>query len=295
MEATLFSLTGLAILVRIIANPLANVFQKQLTHRAVEPLFITGATFGLLTLVCLISFQPLPIASLSKAFWLNMVLTSLFAVLGNVFLVRALQVGDLSVLGPVNAYKSVVGLLLGGVLLHEIPNGWGLIGTVLIVAGSYVVVADRQKSVSLSVFQRPAIRLRLLALVFSAADGAFLKKSILESTPYIAFFFWCALSFLFTLLWISLTVRHSWRPQLAALSSHRRIFIGLCLLVGLTQYTSNIVLASMPVGYALALFQLSALVSVGLGYHFFREQHIARKLLGAGIMVTGAVLITLLG
>lgn len=295
MEATLLSLTGLAVLVRIVANPLANVFQKQLTHRGINPLFITGATFGLLTVACLIGWQQVPITSLSNTFWSTIVLTSLFAVLGNVFLVRALQVGDLSVLGPINAYKSVVGLVLGIVLLHEIPDWWGLIGILLIVAGSYVVVTDRGKPVSRSIFQRPAIRLRLLALLFSAADGAFLKKALLESTPFVAFFCWCALSFLFTLVWMGLTTRRDWRPQLAALSSHKCVFAGLCLLVGLTQYTSNIVLASLPVGYALALFQLSALVSVGMGYYFFREQHIARKLLGAGIMLAGAVLITLLG
>ncbi|QJD80649.1 EamA family transporter [Spirosoma rhododendri] len=295
METTLFSLTGFAVLVRILANPLANVLQKQLTHRAIDPLILTSATFGLLTVACLTGWQQLMFAGLSDTFWLNMVLTSLFAVLGNVFLVRALRVGDLSVLGPINAYKSVVGLLLGVLLLHEVPNGWGMVGMLLIIAGSYVVITNRHEPLSWDTLQRPEVRLRLLALVFSAADGAFLKKAILESTPFVAFFYWCGLSFAFTLGWISLTARRGWQPQFTALMSHKGQLAGLCVLVGLTQFTSNIVLSRMSVGYTLALFQLSALVSVGLGYHFFREQHIARKLLGAGIMVAGAMLITLLG
>lgn len=295
MEPTLFSLTGLAVLVRILANPLANVFQKQLTHRAVDPLFVTGATFGLLTVACLPGWSQLRFDGLSTAFWLNMILTSLFAVLGNVFLVRALRIGDLSVLGPINAYKSVVGLLLGVILLHEIPSWWGITGVALLIVGSYVVVTDRHERISWAALQQPAVRLRLFALVFSAADGAFLKKAILTSTPFIAFFYWCGLSFLFTVGWIALTIHHNWRPQLTALADHKHLFAGLCVMVGLTQFTSNIVLAQLPVGYALALFQLSALISVGLGYHFFREQHILRKLVGAVIMVGGAVLITLLG
>ena len=50
-------LTAIAILVRIVANPLSNVFQKQLTQRTAEPLFITMATYGFLTLACL-AFWP---------------------------------------------------------------------------------------------------------------------------------------------------------------------------------------------------------------------------------------------
>ena len=295
MEPAFISLTSLAVFIRIVANPLANVFQKQLTHRAVDPLFVAGATFGLLTVACFPGWSRLQFDGLSTSFWLNMVLTSLFAVLGNVFLVRALRIGDLSVLGPINAYKSVVGLLLGVVILQEIPSLWGVVGVALLIVGSYVVVTNRHERMSWAVVRQPAVRLRLLALVFSAADGAFLKKSIFNSTPFIAFFYWCGLSFLFTLGWIGLTMRHNWRLQLTALASHKRLFLGLCVMVGLTQFTSNLVLSRMPVGYALALFQLSALVSVGLGYHFFQEQHMLRKLLGALIMVGGAAIITLLG
>ncbi|MEO8522975.1 MAG: EamA/RhaT family transporter, partial [Acidobacteriota bacterium] len=51
----------------------------------------------------------------------------------------------------------------------------------------------------------------------------------------------------------------------------------------------------MQVGYSLALFQLSALVSVFLGYRYFHERHTRRRLLGAAIMVAGAALIVTLG
>jgi len=295
MEPVFVWLTSLAILIRIVSNPLANVFQKQLTHRTVDPLFVTGATFGVLTVACLFGWPQLRFVDLPTSFWLNMILTSLFAVLGNVFLVRALRVGDLSILGPINAYKSIVGLLLGIVMLHETPNWWGVVGVVLLIAGSYVVVANRHQRISWAVVQQPAVRLRLLALVFSAADGAFLKRAMLASTPFVTFFYWCGLSFLFTLGWIALTMRRNWRPQLDTLVNHKPLFLSLCVMVGLTQLTSNLVLSRMPVGYALALFQLSALVSVGLGYHFFQEQHVLRKLLGALIMVGGAAIVMLLG
>ena len=71
--------------------------------------------------------------------------------------------------------------------------------------------------------------------------------------------------------------------------------MGLFVTVGITQMASNVALERLPVGYALALFQTSALLSVLFGYRFFREQDISRKLIGAAVMVTGAVLFVLLG
>ncbi|MBD2699957.1 EamA family transporter [Spirosoma sp. BT702] len=295
MLATLITFTAFAVLLRIVANPLANVFQKQLTQRTADPLFVISATYGFLSVTCLAFWPQLRLYDLPAEFWYYMLVTSVLAMFGNVFLVKALHLGDLSVLGPINAYKSVVGMLTGIFLLNEIPGWWGLAGILLIIVGSYVVLADKKQRSGFSwqIFQRPEIKLRLAALVFSAIDGVFLKKAILVSTPTIAFFYWCLLGFICTLIWIGLTMRRQWRPQLNRLFSEKLIFLGLCLAVGVTQLSSNVALAGMPVGYALALFQLSALFSVLFGYQFFQEKDIARKLIGAGIMVAGAVVITL--
>jgi len=294
MLLVVLSLTSLAVLLRIVANPLSNVFQKQLTQRSADPLFVIAATYGFLTLSCLAFWSQLRFENLPAAFWQSMVLVGALALIGNVFLVKALQIGDLSVLGPINAYKSVVGMLVGIFLLREIPSWLGLLGVLLILAGSYVVLgnAQQRKGFSWGVFQRPEVRLRLAALVFSAVDGVLLKKAIVLSTPTTAFFYWCFFGFLFSLVWIGLTLRRQWPGQVRLLFSQRTTYLALFLTVGLTQLASNVALAGMQVGYALALFQTSALISVLFGYQFFRETDIVRKLIGAGIMVVGAVLIT---
>src|SRR6185369_314708 len=126
------------ILVRIVANPLSNVFQKVLTQRTANPLFIIGITHGLLSLVCLPLFFFLPTPS--SEFWLNISLCALLAVGGNVLIVAALKRSDLSVLGPINAYKSVVSLVPGMIILGEYPGPSGLAGMALIAAGSYLLL-----------------------------------------------------------------------------------------------------------------------------------------------------------
>src|SRR5271163_454276 len=124
---------SLCILIRIVANPFSNVFQKLLTRRGAHPLFIICAVHGLLTLVC-IPLYLIDLPPLSSEFWWTMALCSLFTVSGNVLIVYALKRSDLSVLGPINAYKSVVSLVPGIIFLNEIPDLLGLVGIALIVA-----------------------------------------------------------------------------------------------------------------------------------------------------------------
>src|SRR5215208_6212217 len=133
-------LTLLAVIARIVSNPLSNVFQKQLAQRSAEPLFIIAATHGLLTTLALPLLLGRPLGALGVAFWANMTTAAVLAVSGNAILVYALRSSELSILGPINAYKAVVSLLLAVVLIGEVPTLFGLIGVTLIVAGSYVVI-----------------------------------------------------------------------------------------------------------------------------------------------------------
>jgi drug/metabolite transporter (DMT)-like permease len=291
----LITLTSLAVLIRIVANPLSNVFQKQLTQRSAEPLFVTSATYGFLSVVCLVFWNEVRLENLPTAFWWNALLVGLLAVLGNVFLVKALHTGDLSVLGPINAYKAVVSIVFGALLLNEIPSWLGLLGVGLIVAGSYFVLgsAGQGRGFSWALLRQPEIQLRIAALVCSAIEAVFIKKAMLLSSPLTTFVFWCLLGFVLSAGWLTISLRDRWREQLGVLVSQKTTYFALFLSVGLMQFSTNVAFSGTQVGYALALFQTSALLSVLFGYQFFREKGITRKLIGAAIMVTGAVLIVL--
>ncbi|MBO0938083.1 EamA family transporter [Fibrella sp. HMF5335] len=294
MLSALFSLPFVAVGVRIIANPLANVFQKQLTHRSAVPLFVTCATYGFLTLACLTVLNHFALTDLSAVFWQNMLVCSVLGVLGNVFLVKATHLGDLSVLGPINAYKAVVSLLAGIVVLGELPSWLGLTGVGLIVAGSYIVLSKGGGSTwSWAIVNQPEVRLRLMALLCSGIDGVFLKRAIQLSSPGTAFFFWCWLGFVMSLVWFVTTQWRTSPAQATILARKWPTYLALFVCIGLMQVSTNIAFSRMQVGYALALFQTSALLSVLFGYRFFNETGLIRKLTGAVIMVTGAVLIIL--
>ncbi len=67
----------------------------------------------------------------------------------------------------------------------------------------------------------------------------------------------------------------------------------MILAVALMQYSTNYVFSKMNVSYALALFQLSTILSVFLGVNIFNEGKLLKKLIASIIMLIGAVILIL--
>ncbi|HEU4939916.1 MAG TPA: EamA family transporter [Vicinamibacterales bacterium] len=292
-------LTFAFIVVRILANPLANVFQKQLTQRSVHPIFVIAVVHTVLAIGCLPYCLVPGRLDLAAGVWSNMITAALLAVTGNVLLVYALSGSDLSILGPVNAYKSVVSLGLGVFLVGERPTPIGLLGVLLIVAGSYFVI-DRKVNQPLSnAFVRfvsgRGVQLRFAALFLSATEALFLKRAIVLSSPAIVFVLWSVLGFAIALAWTLLSLRRELAGQLAAVKSAFVTFVRLALATGAMQLATVLTFRDLQVGYSLALFQLSTIVTVLLGRRFFAETNIGERLIGSIVMAAGAALIVVFG
>jgi drug/metabolite transporter (DMT)-like permease len=288
-----FFLSG-AVLLRILSNATGNVFQKQLTVSGNHPLLVNFLTYLLLSIVCFPVAISINWRALPDSFWYYSVLGGLIGALGNGFLVKALQKGDLSVLAPINSYKSVVSIIIGVFLLGEIPNGWGVLGIVLIIYGSYFVLDTTEERFSWTLLKKPEIRFRLWAMVLTAVEAVFVKKVVLASSTTIAFVSWCLFGAVFSGLLLFI-YRLDIKNELSKISqTNRTQYAFLVACVGTMQFTTNYVFDHIPVGYALSLFQLSAIVSVFFGHRLFNEQAIRQKLIGSAIMITGSIVIILL-
>lgn len=291
--------TPVFVAARVLANPVSNVFQKQLALAHAAPLFVVAATHALLSIPALVVLAVQPALGARPGFAASIGIAAALAVAGNTVLVHALEAGDLSVLGPINAFKAVLSMLLGALFIGEIPTSAGLAGTLLIVSGSYFIVdrppGSRRRAAFARFFGDPAVRLRILALVLSATEAVFLKRAILLSSPLIVFLFWSILGFALSALALAIVARPETRDGLAGFGRLWRTFVWLAATAGIMQLATLLAFGVMQVGYSLALFQLSALVSVFLGRRYFHEHHTRRRLLGAAIMVAGAALIVTLG
>jgi drug/metabolite transporter (DMT)-like permease len=284
----------IAVALRIISNPLGNVFQKQLTSRGSNPLVVNFFTYLLLSLACLLFSFSVEWSALPLTFWEYSVLAGISGALGNGFLVKALHKGELSVLGPINSYKSVIAITGGVIMLSEIPGLVGIIGIVLIIFGSYFVLDTTSERFSIALFKRSDIRYRLLAMILTAVEAVFIKKIIISSSSTIAFFSWCFFGALFSFI-LLFVYRINLKKELSENIRSDNLIKYLLLIgcVGTMQFSTNYTFAHMQVGYALSLFQLSTIISIFFGYRFFKEEDILKKTAGSLIMITGSILIIL--
>ncbi|MBQ7684278.1 MAG: EamA family transporter [Bacteroidaceae bacterium] len=288
-------LVYLAVLLRILSNPVSNVFQKQLTDGGGHhPLVVNAVSYELLSVVSMALFGwRVDWLSFPPEFWLWATLAGVCGGIGNGFLVLALRGGDLSVLGPINSYKSIVGLVTGIILLGELPSWAGVLGMTLIVGGSYFVFDTTDEGFSWRMLRNREIRYRIWAMILTAIEAVFLKKVVLLSDTPTSLVTWCCFGMVFAFLSLAL-MRIPLRSDLRKNSSSD--WLRYCLLVlsiGTMTLTTNYAFKYMNVGYALALFQLSTLVSIAFGYKLFHETDIRKKVLGSVIMIVGSAIIIL--
>lgn len=288
-------LTWLLIGVRIVANPLSNAGQKLLVGHGVAPLAVVCATHALLSVACVPLLVAFPLPA-TVEFWMNMAICAVLAVAGNALIVRALALSDLSVLGPINAYKSVVGLLLAIPMLGEMPGFLAVGGVAVIVAGNHLLVRREPGECGTGwqrFFNDRGVQCRFAALALGAVEAIFLKKAWQASATLPTFITWAMMVFLASTLAVASLGWGQIQSALGICRGHPLLLAGLAATTGLMQFSTVVVLGELPVGYALALFQTSAIVSVLVGHRVFTEPHLRRRLVGSAVMVVGAALVVL--
>ncbi|HBP07107.1 MAG TPA: EamA family transporter [Lentisphaeria bacterium] len=287
-------LIPLVVGIRIFANSFLNVFQKRLIAAVPNALEINFVMYLLLSLGMLPFASAFPFGTLPPEFWFWAALVGIAGSCGNACMVKALERGELSVLGPINAWKPVVAMTGGILLLSEIPSAGGTAGLGLIVWGSYLVLGADEGKFRFRILLRTDIRYRFAALFCTALEAVFLKKLILLSSTGQAFLANCWAGAVFCLLGTLLLPRGAVSPAvLLRPRGHAAMLILLALCFGAMQYATNTAFLLLPVGPALALFQLSAVVNLWLGWKLFHESGMRRKIAGTVLTVAGAVLIIL--
>lgn len=281
-------LTTLAVILRILSNPTANMFEKKVSSEG-SSLYTNFYSYLFMSLCCIPLAFHYEWASLPVAYWKYAFTAGFLCAVGRACMVKALQLGELSVLGPVNSYKSVVGLVIGIFLLSEIPSVYGLLGMVLIIYGSWFVFDTTEEGFSWKLLKRKDINLRFAALILTGIEAVILKKVILLSNVAMAFITWAWSGAVFTFLIIILT-----RRQFVGIKKHQLSwYFMICAGLALMQLSTNYVFQHMKVGYALALFQLSTIVNLVFGVEFFNEKDFRKKFIGTLIMTLGSVVIIL--
>ena len=268
------------VLTRIVSNSSLNVFQKILTSKGAKSSAVNFCTYFGLTVLGVLLFPFFQGLNYTSELMENFLCVGLLGALGNFFIIKALSLGELSSLAPINSYKPVVALIIAFLYLGEQPSLWAVFGIFLIIFGTYIIYDFKKLN------NRTAFYYRIFALIFSGSEAVFIKKIILLTNIHTSFFLWALSGLIFCSLFLL-----GAKEKIKIPSIKEQLF--LIFFVGIMQYSTNFVFAHMKVSYALALFQLSTLLSVFLGVNIFKEKNLRRKIAASIIMIMGAVIIIL--
>lgn len=276
----------IAILFRIFSNSFSNVFQKKLTKSGEAATCINCINYILMSLISTPLLLLVNFSLITPEFWLYAIAGGITGAIGNCFMVLALKQGELSVLGPINSYKAIVGMIFGIFLLHEYPNIYGLLGIGLIIIGSYFILESPKALL------RKDIQYRIYALIFTAIEAVFIKKVIILSSIASSFIISSFLGAIFSYL-----IMRILENEKLHIPTKKNIimYISTTLCFAIMTFTTAYVFKYMNVGYALSLFQLSIILNVILGYKLFNEKKLIKKLLGSLIILIGSAAILIFG
>ena len=285
----------IVILGRVIFASFANVLQKKLAIQNHHPLFIVMASYALLSVISLPILLSLPIVHLSEYFWVNIVIAALLDMAGTLFLVFSLSKTDLSIFGPLNAYKIVISMLLAMVFLSEIPSSQGFLGISIIITGSFFLMQGTTKTTNqqslFMLFTNRGVQYRFLSILLFSIGTLPLKNAVMEGQALTTTIFWCLIGFPLAILSYFLFNKREEQSFFQQAKPVLPELTYLAITLFLMQYLTMIVLSKLLIAYSLALFQFSMVLQVFLGYRIFKEKNIKSRLIACLIMSIGSLLV----
>jgi drug/metabolite transporter (DMT)-like permease len=281
---------------RLFLSSVSNVFQKQLSHQGLHPFYIVATTYAVLSVLSLPFAINTAFSHLGPSFWINVFMASLLDVGGWIFMVMSLSKTDLSVFGPLNAYKVVISMLLAIVFLGEVPTLQGFAGVAVIVAGSFLLLPPSGGAAPnglKQLLQERGVQARFLSILLFSIGTLFLKGSLEHSTPLETLIFWSWFGLPLILLANAFLSADHLTDNVKKSQPHVSYITAIGTAVFVMQYLTLVLMAQMLIAYTLALFQLGMLFQVFLGYRIFNEPHFVRRLAAGLVMVAGSVMVLL--
>jgi drug/metabolite transporter (DMT)-like permease len=282
----------------------------------VDPRILTGIGFtlggGLLFAVSALNGFPV----IGPEFFPAVAITIILNILGLNLIFKALSSSDLSLSVPMLSFTPAILIGTSYVILHEAPSLFGFFGICIIVSGSYVLNISAGHEhfldpVRSMMRNRGSWYMLIVAFLFATSIN-FDKIAMLNSDP----FFGMALTVMsvgIAFLLLSAYSRRAGRKRHTDLPAHTMAqvrqteptarafaleqFAGLSLLIGLfvaiEAASINVAYTLQIVPYVIAIKRLSIIFMVLYGTIVFSEGELGKRVMGAAIMVAGAIIILL--
>ncbi len=207
-------------------------------------------------------------------------------------LIKSLETAELSALIPILSFTPIFLLFVSNILLGEFPNIQGLIGILVVVAGSYILNVSSIKSGYFepikSIFIGKGLYMLIVAFLFSIT-GSLIKIGVVLSNPaYYLFVVYLFISLILTPLFFRRLIKNK-----NLIKANLKYFLMTGIALALSESFIAIALKAAIVPYAISLKRSSVIFSVLIGFLLFKEKNFKSAITGSVIMFIGALLITL--
>jgi len=208
----------------------------------------------------------------------------------------AIKRSSISLIAPIASFSPVFTTFIAIFALNEVPAPVKFMGILLVVVGAYLLnVADIKQGILTpfeTLFSNKGVLLFLLANFLWGITPIFQKKAILETTPQIPLFA-SVMGMFFVFLFLTPFALKKSIEYLNKVKSNMKWFLINGVGTAFSQAAAYAAFALVFVGYATSIFRLSTLFIIIMGGVFLKEKRIKERLLGASVMLAGAILITL--
>lgn len=206
--------------------------------------------------------------------------------------IKALKASDLSLTVPMVTLTPLFLLVTSPLILHESASFADVVGICLIVIGAYVLNLKARSQGYFApiraLFRELGPRLMLIVAFIWSFTSTFDKIGVHNSSPI----FWAFALFTFLAIGMLPIALYKSRPHLHQIGDNLGILssIGLCTAIAVACQMMAVNLTLLT--NVIAIKRTSALMSVYLGYLIFKEKGVQERLLGAVVMVTGVIVMT---
>jgi len=247
--------------------------------------------FASLFLLLLLPFVEIP--KLDATFWgIALVLVPLE--IAALFLyVKAVQQSPLSLTLPFLAFTPLFLIPISFILLGELPTMIGMLGIVLIVAGSYVLNFSQIGKGIFEPFKtlfRNKGSLMMVAVAFIYSITSAISKIAVQRSNAV---FFSVFYTILILIALSIFIFNELIRNFKGIKTNIEGFAFSGFFYGLMILFHFVALSLIIVPYMIALKRTSSIFGVAYGWLMFKERKIAERMIGALIMVLGVILILL--
>ena len=282
---------GLAILTAFFES-LKDVFSKKSLKFLDEYLVAcAGMAIAAISLLPILAIVGIP--SLGPNFWMALTISGSLNVVAYTLYVKAIRLADLSLISPLSTLTPLFLLITSPLIVKEVPTIWDAVGVFLIVIGSYVLNLNASASGFFgplrSIFRNKGTRMMVVVAFIWSITSTFDKVGVINSSPI----FWAIILFGSIALGILPLIILKSKNPIQGIRSHWRLLLAAGLANGIGVGCQMVAVGMVAVTQVIAVKRMSGLVSVVFGHFLFGEKGIRERLLGASIMVTGVVVMTI--